>query len=245
MTLLLPLLLACPVDTTVEGTAVGNPGKMGFAGTGIPDDISLSGADLAVIAVELEPCEGDVERLQLDLLADLLGPSTWPIEVEVGSYCGVVAEIDSLTLAGETTGGTTFTALLEPDDLVLTEPFVVDGHALLLGVPLEVDAEALEALGDEVDLEPDDPVAEDLAQDLSSGVGLVQDVDESGTIGEEDGPMEDAGGTAAYDASESGGCGCGAGAGATGWLWLLPLWLSRRRRRAPGHRPGAAGPPPG
>ena len=244
MTLLLPLLLACPVDTTVEGTAVGNPGKMGFASTGIPDDITLTGADLAVIAVELEPCEGDVERLQLDLLADLLGPSTWPIEVDAGSYCGVVAEIDGLTLAGETDGGTTFTALLEPDDLVLTEPFVVDGHALLLGIPLELDAEALEELGEEVDLVPEDPVAEDLAQDLSSGVALVLDADESGTIGAEDGPMEDAGGTAAYDSESSAGCGCSAGTGAVGALWLLPLWLTRRRR-APGHRPGAGGPPPG
>ncbi len=239
---LLLSLFACTGDPA-SGTAVGNPGKLDFTGTDVPDDVVLAGAVLDVAAVELGTCGGDVERIVLGLELDLLAAPTWPVQVEAGEYCSVVAELDGLDIAGVTTDGTGFGFAMSPDDLVLEQGFQVDGDQLLVGVPLPVDAALIEELGgegEEVDFGGDDQEAQDLAQDVSSGATLGRDTDGDGQIDSDPvsvapGESTEATGTSADSASS----GCQSASGSTRssplLLWgLLALgWLSfsRDRRR--------------
>ncbi len=242
MTPLVLALLACAGDPA-SGTAVGNPGKLDFTGTEVPTDVTYTAVELTVAAVELEPCDGAAIRTELDRDLDLLAVPTWPIDVDGGSYCSVVAELDGLVLVGTTDGGTSFEVSLAPDDLVVEQDFVVDGDDLLLAVPLAVDAAALEAIGEDVQIASGDEEAEAIAQEISSGVILGVDTDGDGQIDAAPAGLSSPGtDEAATSADSSAGC-AAAGSRAHRGLGLLLVLLglaSRRdgRRRRPTVAPG-------
>jgi MYXO-CTERM domain-containing protein len=227
------MLLACTMGDPSSGTAVGNPGKLDFAGTEVPDDVSLDQVTLDVIAVELALCTGEVLRTELGLELNLLADPTWPVVVDAGEYCSVLAELDGIWITGQTSGGTTFGLALTLDDLVVDQSFQVDGDELFLAVPLPIDAAALEELGENVQINNDDEEGEALAQNISSGVFLAQDSDGDGVI-------DDEGVTAAYaEDSASAACGCGSSVGDGGlpglFLWMLLVGAIGASRRNEDH----------
>lgn len=239
--LMLPLLACVAPGGSFGGTAVGNPGKLDFTGTDTPADVTLATATLDAIAVELTLCGGGgVARTDLSSPVDLLSDPTWPIQVDAGEYCSVVAELASLRLVGTTAGGTSFDVTLAPDDLVVEQGFLVDGDELLVGVPLVVDAEVLEGLGDDVELAQDDPEAEALAQDVSSGVTLGRDTDGDGVI---DAALQgladpESGSESGQATTDGGSAGCVSGGRVDpGVLALLLVALLGLARRATGRRP--------
>ena len=232
MTRLAPLLLllACAGPRGPdEGTAVGNPGKMALT-TAADGDPSLTRASASVQQLVLRRCDGTSTSVPVQAGIDLLAGSP-RIDVPPGTFCAVdvVLAIDGLDLAGATSGGTTFTAVLDPGTLFASEAFAVDGDDWLIWLPIAeaVDPATLEDLGADVTLQPEDATAQSWAAGASAGV-VYEDVDGSGSLTEPDALPES---PAAADSAA--GCGCTSGAGAMGaWPAIAGLLLGLRRRAA-------------
>jgi MYXO-CTERM domain-containing protein len=222
------LLLACE-DTERSGTAVGNPGTLGSTASALPEEATLDSARLSVAGVTLEDCEGGLVDLPAAAEVELLDPAEALAELPGGSWCGLTAEISGLALSGVTDGGAAFTAELAPDPLS-AGAFSVDGGWLLLGVPLTVDAEAIEALGDEVTLASDDPLTLAWAEAATAGADLWDDSDGDGLIAQGELSLSEA--TASVgDMAAAESAGCSAASGRAAWWLALALALAPLRRR--------------
>ena len=157
------------------------------------------------------------------------------VEIERGAWCGLVlsfsTDLDPLWLQGSTSGGTVFCVALDPGPLRLSEDIDVDGDALLVVIPLSgaLDPDALEAAGEDVSVEADDPDAVYWASDIPADASLWLDEDGDAMVGEGDVRASE-GASAAYQ--ESAGCGCASGGGASwGWSAAILALAARQKRR--------------
>jgi len=238
MTLLLPVaLLACaqpPPDR--GGTAVGNPGTIGGLTDDIPDAIRLDRARLTPSELTLDDCEGGQESGALTEV-DLLAADNALGVVPAGRWCGIAVGIERLLLEGETAGGTAFSVALTPPALALEGALTIDGDHLLLTVPIVLEADALEALGEDVAVPEEDPLAVAWAEDTTAGAWFWFDVDNDGLLSDGDVGLEEGPVSAGALASEDAESGCSAagrrGAGVPAALLLSLMTLLVRRRGRP------------
>jgi uncharacterized protein (TIGR03382 family) len=224
---LLFALTAC--DPVLPGTGVGNPGKLAMDATEIPPDVTLERAVAEVTGVEIVDCEGGSRTLSDGAEADLLAANE-VARLPGGEWCALELDLGPVQVEGRTDGGTTFTVELLPEPVAVEREFAVDGQTLLLSVPLALDAAALEALGPDVEVSAEEPLALDLADGVA-GADLWVDVDGDHEIGEGDvlAALDDTGLPAAPER-----CGCGAGTRQgpefAASLALAAVLLRRRRR---------------
>jgi len=236
---MLVLLVACDPDGTLDGTSVGNPGKLGLVATEEPADLVLTRAEAEVGWVFLRSCAGPEVPLPADQLVDVLGASDHPVGLLGGTWCGLEVELAGLLLEGTTDGGTTFQVELEPEPLVFDQEFHVDGEELLVGLPLVVSATDLEELGDDVQLPADDDLSLEWAEESRAGSDLWADRDGDGLVGDADDRVADGALPVPVDtghgspttAGDMAGCGCTSGGLAVGWLALVPVVAIGRQRR--------------
>lgn len=226
------LLLAC-LDRS--GTAVGNPGQLGIGATDVPAGVTLRRAEVDAPRLVFLDCGTGVESFDVEGTFDLLAPYGRTVAAPGGEWCRLEVLPAPLLLEGETAGGTTFSITLAPS-LAVVGPFVVDGGRLLLELPLAevLDPEALEALGEDVVLAPEDPAADALEVQLAEEVSLYQDVDQDGTASPEEPVLAVAGDNDAAPAPhDEAACGCGGRTPTPAWglAAFLLLVLGRRRTR--------------
>ncbi|MCB9765755.1 MAG: hypothetical protein H6739_38630 [Alphaproteobacteria bacterium] len=231
---LLPLaLLGCHAGEPQDGTAVGNPGNMGFSATDSPSDVDVAQAELEIDQVWLPGCGAEPgETLDVYLTVDLFEPSDHPVEVPAGTWCGVellVADEGGLRVSGQTTGGTTFDVSMDPGTLALDKELEIDGQLLLFTLSLSVflNADDIEALGEDVSLDPDDAAAINWAREARESGELWEDVDGDGIALEAEDLRLTA--LAGGEGKSTTSCATGGGAGG-GWLVLLALVGVLRRR---------------
>lgn len=239
--MLLALFFACAADPA-SGTAVGNPGTAGSLDvvlSDVPDGLELRVADATIDSFSLKDCEGGEQPVAVDDVWSALEGTADGGEVPGGPWCGLTLSFSSdpeaLYLEGETDGGTAFDVALDLSPLTFSGSFFMDGDALLLSLSLSgtLDAEALEAEGDEVSIDAEDERSVAWASDLRAHSELWQDLDEDQAVGDADQEIQ-ASGDGAYALSDtSAGCGCSSGGRRGGWLGLLGLLLILRGRARP------------
>lgn len=232
--------LACAGEPS-EGTAVGNPGGTGSLDvvvTETPEAITLELAELAVAGLALDDCAGGLHEEEVGAVLDALPGSADALPLPGGEWCGLALSRDAaaepLVLAGATEGGTTFRVVMDPGELALEEVFSVDETELLLALSLEhtLDAAALEAEGEDVEIGAEDARAVNWASRVAASGALWEDVDGDVDVGSEDLRLDEAGADMA--AAQSAGCGCAQGGGVGGGLAaLLGLLLAGSRRLRP------------
>ena len=143
----------------------------------------------AVDQLVLGPCTGDIQTVWVGYRMNLLVPE--PLPVPVDEYCDVGLEFatdpfdGSLHLAGTTAMGTAFRLALDPGlatrqrefgYTVDTESLLVLDLALLLD-PADVDA--IDAMDEPVDIGPDDPLAEALADRVGDALVFYETPDQA------------------------------------------------------------------
>jgi len=228
-------LLACAEPPERSGTAVGNPGTIGGLAAESPEGISLTSARLTPVALLVKACGGAEASFPLDPV-DLLDADNVLGELPAGSWCGIAVELESLVLEGETDGGTRFSVAMRPEAFAIETALTVDGDHLLIEVPVVLEAAALEALGEDVALDPEDPLAEAWTDETSAGAWFWYDEDRDGLISDGDRGLDEYSISAAEADSESG---CSARSsrrrlGWPAWLALLALLTLRGTRQGPG-----------
>jgi hypothetical protein len=220
--LLLLFLVACDVPTddvpVHEGTAVGNPGKLGLAVGEPAEGVQLQSAQANVTDVTLITCD-NVEQVLAGRSFDLLTPEAQLLTVPAGRYCTIELSLETGegVVLGGTVEGDSFQLTMDPGVLAFDGDFSVDGHHYQLTLPID----SLEAQ-DLTDLPPDgtvgveDPRSVALSQAVEEGLQLTVDPDS---------------GYAAASRGD-GGCGCATGRLGTAsawWLLVLVGWGRRRR----------------
>jgi MYXO-CTERM domain-containing protein len=225
-------LAACTTGPR-PGTAVGNPGDADLFARAVDPAIVLTHVAVPIAGVAVERCSGRDVALAADTVLDGLAPSNEPAMVPGGRACAIALDLDGdVEVEGETAYDVQFVVRLPVDDLVADGEVWIDGQALLFELPLPLDAWELQALGPDVDLPADDPLAIEWGAAATAAAQLYEDVDGDGAISDVDAVLMDPVG--AMDASSSSGCGCRAspGGSAAGWLGALLLGMARRRKRA-------------
>lgn len=155
-------------------------------------DVQLDTATAAVDGLVLGPCGGQTETVVVGYRMNLLLPE--PLPVPVDTYCGVGVDFSSdpfdgsLRLGGTTRGGTRFRVHLDPGlatrqrevgYTVETEGILALDAALLFD---DAAIDALEAMGTDVDLAPDDALAEQLADQVGEALVFFASPDEAAAV---------------------------------------------------------------
>ncbi len=234
--LIVMMLLGAGCDEVDPGTAVGNPGKIGFGADDPLDGASLSRAEAYIVEVRAAKCDGILtERVIVDEVFDLLEPTASLIAIAGGSYCTLDVELDTelpISLEGTTASGTAFDVVLDPGIVRFDADFLIDGNELLIEFPVaaSLPAEEIDALGPDSSIDKEDPIASRWADDIGVSSSLR---DGTGFIGTSGDATSDTGNSAA---DLGAGCGCtsSSGSGSLGGLLLIVLATLRRggRRRS-------------
>jgi uncharacterized protein (TIGR03382 family) len=229
--LLLLTLTGC-LGGPASGTAVGNPGDADVKVSRVDPALALERVELQVSALHLLDCDGTEQIVERELVLDGLAPSPERVVVPAGTWCELALALSGpVWVEGSTEAGTVFSVWLDAGALQYGGQLAVDGQHLLFELPLPLDPAVIEALGPEVELPADDPVAMEWAQIAASGVSLWEDADEDGLLSQADLDLAFYGGSGApapHAATESG-CSCSGAPSGGGWLLLVVL-LKRRRR---------------
>lgn len=138
------------------------------------NQIEVDSATAAIEQLVLGPCAGEVQSVWVGYRMNLLRPE--PLPVPVDSYCDVGLEFatdpfdGSLRLSGTTAAGTPFRIALDPGLATREREFayLVDTESILaldMALLFSDDAvDAIDAMEPPVDLGPDAPLAETLAE---------------------------------------------------------------------------------
>lgn len=215
---LLPWLVAGCLGEPPRGTAVGNPGDADAKVSRTDPALDLQLAQIAVDRLLLTDCSGHTRALPRPLVLDGLAPSPSLLRLPPGTFCEISLSLsEPLRLEGSTTSGTTFTAELPVDLLPALGPLSIDGQHLLFELPLPLDSDTIDLLGDTAIL-PTDPLAITWSDTLRDSVRLWEDLDDDGLLSPADLEIVpfDTGHPAALQSAETR-CGCATRQGPLSW----------------------------
>lgn len=178
-------LTACQPENTVEGIAVGNPGKVS-AQVAASSGLEVISSWMHVEALTLESCHGERRTFAGGLSMDLAGDG-W-LELPGGEWCSLTVAPDGpLLVVVEGAGGGVAELYLSiaPLELSSSSGFLVDSGTWIVELgeldwisELELGIEG----GAEVKIDSDAPQHDALVQRLEQTSSLVEDVDGDGVI---------------------------------------------------------------
>ncbi len=182
---LFPLLLACQADTTYEGIAVGNPGRMRVS-TSRATDVAMTSARAESATVTFIDCTGTEQVLASAVGLDLLGGSQ--LLAPAGDWCEVFVSFDQpIAFAGSRDDATFALDLDLPELAVAGNAFAATDRSLVLQVG------SGDWLGDELlELEPGEHTEIDDTDDRHDALAeiaefasvLAEDTDDDGDLDE-------------------------------------------------------------